>query len=387
MSALHTLEQSSSPAREALDRALASWRGITRHQIVLTFLLGCALHLYRMAVTINIRYAPFIFVGDQIKAFGFLLAIAAADGITGKDPARRAVYLLAVFFATAIIWPVQALVIWGLVALFVDSSLKPPGGIGWALNNSLEVLMIGGATAWIINDRRRANNERDRMHAAELARVAAERRSVESDLQAMQARVEPQFLFNTLAQVKRTYALNAALGKQLLDALIAYLRAAMPRMRDTSSTVGQELELVRAYLDIVHLRLADRLTFAIEPPDDGVPGARMPAMLVLPLVDHAIANSVAEWHSAGSIRVRAAIANQKIRFELSQTGVDDAAENDERIIAIRERLAALYGAEASLLIQRLEPNGTQAVLEIPHQRAPMAVGDPTRSQITTREVV
>jgi hypothetical protein len=387
MSALHTLEQPSSPAREALDRVLASWRGITRHQIVLTFLLGCALHLYRMAVTINIRYAPFIFVGDQIKVFGFLLAIAAADGITGKDPARRAVYLLAVFFATAIIWPVQILVIWGLIALFVDSSLKPPGGIGWALNNSLEVLMIGGATAWIINDRRRANNERDRMHAAELARVAAERRSVESNLQAMQARVEPQFLFNTLAQVKRAYAHNAALGKQLLDALIAYLRAAMPRMRDTSSTVGQELELVRAYLDIVHLRLADRLTFAIEPPDDGVPGARMPAMLVLPLVDHAIAHSVAEWHSAGSIRVRAAIVNQKIRFELSQTGVDDAAENDERILAIRERLAALYGGEASLVMQRLEPNRTKAVLEIPHQRAPMAVSDPTRSQITAREVV
>ena len=387
MSALHTLEQPSSPAREALDRALASWRGITRHQIVLTFLLGCALHLYRMAVTINIRYALFIFVGDQIKAFGFLLAIVAADGITGKDPARRAVYLLAVFFGTTIIAPVQTLLIWGLIALFVDSSLKPPGGIGWALNNYLEVLMIGVATAWIINDRRRANNERDRMHAAELARVAAERRSVESNLQAMQARVEPQFLFNTLAQVKRAYAHNAALGKQILDALIAYLRAAMPKMRDTSSTVGQELELVRAYLDIVHLRLADRLTFAIEPLDDGVPGARMPAMLVLPLVDHAIAHSVAEWHSAGSIRVRTAIANQKIRFELSQTGGDDAAENDERILAIRERLAALYGGEASLVMQRLEPNGTVAVLEIPHQRVPVAVGDPTRSQITTREVV
>ena len=135
----------------------------------------------------------------------------------------------------------------------------------------------------------------------------------------------------------------------------------MPRMRDTSSTVGQELELVRAYLDIVHLRLADRLTFAIQPPDDGVPGARMPAMLVLPLVDHAIAHSVAEWHSAGSIRVRAAIVNQKIRFELSQTGVDDAAENDERILSIRERLAALYEGEASLVMQRLEPNGTEAI--------------------------
>ena len=57
--------------------------------------------------------------------------------------------LLAVFFATAIIMPLQGLVIFGLIALFVDSSLRPPGGIGFAMNNNLEVLMIGGATAWI----------------------------------------------------------------------------------------------------------------------------------------------------------------------------------------------------------------------------------------------
>ncbi len=366
--------------RHALQTIVASWRGITRDQVALTFLLGCALDIYRTVVTSNVRYAPFIFFGDQVKAFGLLLAIVAADGLTGKDPDRRGVYALTVLIAVAVIQPVAVLVIWGLIALFVDSSLKWAGrGLGGPLNAFFELLMIGGATTWVINDRRRARRERDRMHAAELSRIAAERRSIESDLQAMQARVEPQFLSNTLVHVKRAYGHDATEGARILDALIAYLRAAMPKMRDTSSTVGQELELVRAYLDIVHLRLADRLTFAIEPPDDGVPGARMPAMLVLPLVDHAIAHSVAEWHSAGSIRVRAAIANQKIRFELSQTGGDDVAENDERILAIRERLAALYGGEASLAMHRLELNGTGTILEIPHQRAPMAVGDPKRS--------
>ena len=75
------------------------------------------------------------------------------------------------------------------------------------------------------------------MHAAELSRIAAERESIEADLQAMQARVEPKFLFNTLTHVKQAYAQGGTQGAGLLDALIAYLRAAMPKMRDTSSTV------------------------------------------------------------------------------------------------------------------------------------------------------
>jgi hypothetical protein len=348
---------------------VASWREITRQQLLLTFLLGCGLEVYRMVVSINIRYAAFIFVGDQIKAFGLLLAIVAADGLTGKDADRRGVYALAVLLGAATLIPVSTTVIASLIWTFKDSSARPAASmVGGYLNTLFELLMIGGATAWVVNDRRRARRERDRMHAAELSRIEAERQSIESDLQAMQARVEPAFLFNTLAHVKRAYANDAWQGAQILDALIAYLRAAMPKMRETSSTVGQELDLVRAYLEIVQLRLGNRLTFAIEPPDDEVYHARMPAMLVLPLVDHAIAKSFGDWQAMGSIRVRVATANERIRLTLSQTG--NVGEDDERIVAIRERLMALYGADASVAMQRVQPNRTDAVLEIPYRPTP-----------------
>ena len=82
----------------------------------------------------------------------------------------------------------------------------------------------------------------------------------------MQARVEPQFLFNTLAQVERLYEPMPTLAGRMLDDLIAYLRAAMPAMRGTSSTVAQEIELARAYLDIVRMRLGDRLRVSIDVP-------------------------------------------------------------------------------------------------------------------------
>ncbi len=369
MSFLETLAAAHQPAKLART-VLASWRGITRQQIAITFLLGCALHAYRMVVTINIRYAAFIFVGDQIKAYILLLAFVAADRVTGSDPNRRGTYALAVLIGVAIAGPVSGLTIWALIMLFVDSSLRPPGGIGFFLSNFFELLMIGGATVWVINDRRRARGERDRMHAAELERITAERGSIESELRAMQARVEPRFLFNTLARVKHLYASDAVLGGHALDALIAYLRAAMPRLRDTSSTVRQEIELIRAYLDIAHLRFDQRLTFAIEPIDDAVAAARMPAMMLLPLVDHGIARALTDWHAIGSIRVGGAIANEELRLEITEIGgVHSPEAEDEAIVAIRERLALLYGDAARLVMQRLDFGGCRAVLEIPYQRA------------------
>jgi len=85
----------------ALRAVIAGWRGISRLQIFSTILLGSALHEYRSIVSINIEYDAFIFVGDQLKAFGLLLGFVAADGITGKDPDRRAVYALAILLHEA----------------------------------------------------------------------------------------------------------------------------------------------------------------------------------------------------------------------------------------------------------------------------------------------
>ena len=229
----------------------------------------------------------------------------------------------------------------------------------------LETAMLGGAIFWIVNDRRRAERARARMHAAELERIAAEKRSVESDLQALQARVEPQFLFNTLAHVKHLYEQDPAPAERMLDDLIAYLRAAMPRMRDTSSTVGQEIELVSAYLAIVALRLSDRLTYEIDSRSD-VRGARMPPMMLLPLVDHAIRYGLAEPRTRLALRLRTDMVDKVVRIEIAHSGLAFAPDADaEGIAGVRERLAALYGGNASLHLYERPPETSEAVLEFP----------------------
>src|SRR5947207_2151441 len=110
-----------------------------------------------------------------------------------------------------------------------------------------EFLIWGSIVVFIYVKRRNALLADHRMHAARAQRAEAQRRTLESRLQALQARVEPQFLFNTLGEVRDLYGVDPALGGRMLGDLIAYLRAALPHFRESSSTLGRELELAAAY--------------------------------------------------------------------------------------------------------------------------------------------
>ena len=88
----------------------------------------------------------------------------------------------------------------------------------------------------------------------------------EARLQMLQAQIEPHFLFNTLAHVKRLYRIDPAAGGAMLDNLMHYLAVALPRMRDADSTLGREAALAEAYLNIQQIRMGGRLAFALDVP-------------------------------------------------------------------------------------------------------------------------
>jgi len=379
MTSVETVQEPS-PQRMTWPTVLAAWRGVTRAEIRAAFLLGGAYFLYDMAMywsrALNPRYAmPYLttsFAADQICAFTLMLCIVVADYVTGRDARRRAAYALAVVVSAAVAaWP-EGLV---MIATFPEYARQHPTFfLRASAYRFLEWLILGGTATFVYIHQRRARVARARMDAAALDRAHTARRTLESRLQAMQARVEPQFLFNTLAQVRDLYPASAARGERMLDELIAYLRAAVPKMRDTSSTVGQEIELVRAYLGIVRLRLGERLAFEIETREQ-IANARMPPMMLLPLVEHAIMHGLAGSQATGSIRIRTAIADQKLRFEISGNGDGFLPDNEgEDIAGIRERLTALYGSAASLVLQEQEKDATKAVLELPFEPADAAVG-------------
>jgi hypothetical protein len=230
-----------------------------------------------------------------------------------------------------------------------------------------EYLIWGSIIVFIYVNRRTALLATARMNAAQVQRADAQRSTLESRLQALQARIEPQFLFNTLAQVRALYDRDPAKGAQMLGELIVYLRAALPHLRESTSTLGQEIDLVSAYWNIMRVHLGELRAFHFDVPD-AARAARMPPMVLLPLIDHVLAHGVAPLAGSGTIRIATRSAGAKLRVEITDSGQGFApvAKGNE-LHAIQGRLHALYGGGGTLVFEPWRRHGSQAVIEIPYE--------------------
>ncbi len=224
---------------------------------------------------------------------------------------------------------------------------------------------FGCMALWIYNFR-----ERESRHAAELARAQAERAQLEKNvLQAqlalMQAQVEPHFLFNTLANVQHLVETDPASASRMLESLIQYLRAALPRMREDATTIGREADMAKAFLDIHRMRMGSRLDYVLEVPEE-LRCRPFPPMMLISLVENAIKHGVDPCCEAGSVTIRASEQGGKLRFSVADTGQGIAPRKGTGVglANIRERLKALYGTGARLVIEENSPHGVVATIEI-----------------------
>jgi LytS/YehU family sensor histidine kinase len=232
------------------------------------------------------------------------------------------------------------------------------------------VLFLGGPATFVYTDWQRTRRSAARLHAAGLARTRAARDILQTRLQSMQARVEPRFLFDTLARVRNLYDRDPAQGERTLDALIAYLRTAMPRMRDAASTLGRECELARTYVDIVTARGDARLRIEVDLPE-GSPQVVFPSMLLLPLVEVAAAHSRRTPLDDNSIEVRAQVDGGRLRVSVAASNaafVDADLSGSEVVGSVRERLQTLFDADARIELRAREGGGSQATMELPHEQ-------------------
>jgi sensor histidine kinase YesM len=213
--------------------------------------------------------------------------------------------------------------------------------------------------------------KRAETHAAEVARanIAWEQlraSTAEARLQALQAQVEPHFLFNTLANVKWLYRRDPETGRRMLDRLVDYLHAALPQVRQATTTLEQELRLAQAYLDIQQLRIGGRLAFSIDVPED-IARLNFPPLMLLTLVENSIKHGIAPQTDGGVIDIHAQADEQMLRIEVRDTGrgLHEAKGTGLGLANVRARLAALFGAGARLVIEPNMPHGVVAAIEIP----------------------
>lgn len=263
-----------------------------------------------------------------------------------------------------------------------DESVDEPAGESTAVEISTERERVDFAdvalavlavlwVAWFVGRaRQKAEARADRAEAV-AEREGLERQVAEARLQALQAQVEPHFLFNTLGAVEHLIETDPPRAATMQRHLIAFLRGAMPRMRGEAVTLGEEVELCRNYLAIMKIRMEDRLDYSIDLPPE-LAGASFPPMMLQSVVENAIKHGLEPKAEGGSILISARAAAGRLRVAVADSGLGfgqagaATAGTGIGLNNIRERLTGLFGDRAALVISPNAPTGAQVAIEIPH---------------------
>ncbi len=234
-----------------------------------------------------------------------------------------------------------------------------------------------------ITYRKQIQAEAQAAQAVETAEAESlKRQVVEARMAAMQAQIEPHFLFNTLASIDHLIEVDPKRASQMQKHLIALLRASMPTMREAGSGSGaqgaaggqrdlaRELAVIRPYLEILKVRMEERLSTEIDVPD-GLLSAEFPTMMAQTLVENAIKHGLEPKPEGGQLRVKAEVVHGKLSVTVTDTGLGfgraSTAGTGVGLANVRERLLLLYGNQASLTINENPGGGTRVSIAVPYK--------------------
>ena len=183
----------------------------------------------------------------------------------------------------------------------------------------------------------------------------------------LHAQVEPHFLYNTLGSAKYLIKSDPAKAEEMLDNLILYLRHSLPRTEDAASTLGEELERARAYLEILQIRMGTRLQTQIDVPEE-LKSIPFPTMMLQTLVENSIKHGLEPKSGGGTIWILARATDQNIAVTVADDGRGFNSETAGTGIGlknVRERLKLAYGSDASFGIVANFPTGVAATITVP----------------------
>jgi len=285
--------------------------------------------------------------------------------------ARWALQVLAV----ALVMPLTSFAIY---VLSTDAGAPPFWQVkdrlnGFAMFSILGLLIApwGALAALVLQKEAFAKHQALRF---ELERSELEREALDARLHLLQAQVAPHFLFNTLANVQALVDAGSPRAAEVLRSLVAYLRAAVPRLGESATTLGQELQLVRAYLELMHMRIPDRLQFTVQADEAALP-LRCPPMTLLTLVENAVRHGIDPSEEGGRIDIAVQRRGGRCRVRVSDTGAGLSTPSSglgTGLATLRERLRLAFGGDASLSVVAQEPRGVTAELDFPAQEVAAA---------------
>lgn len=296
-----------------------------------------------------------------------LLAYTLADeALPRRLPGRLTLLCLLLFGGAAL----ATLLLHGYYARGFQH-LPPPLRL---LADSLRWGLPAVILALVADVQRRAWQTHVAAHAAEAARAQLLQAESEQRLAALQAQIEPHFLFNVLGNVRRLYRTQPQTGADTIASLMRYLRGALPQLRSTRGSLGDELDLVQAYLALFQVRMGARLQVSVEA-GDSLRAAEFPPMLLLTLVENAIRHGL-EPAGGGHLQLQAQGRQGRLEVAVLDDGAGFSATPSSGtglgLAHVRRQLAARYAGAGRLQLQARQPRGAAALLSIPWRAAPAA---------------
>jgi LytS/YehU family sensor histidine kinase len=264
-------------------------------------------------------------------------------------------------------WAVLSITLPASVALGMSLSFAFTGVGNWSDQHVLTTMALGlffgviGAITLLLAERIETE-----VRQRKLIKGESEKREIEAHLKLLQAQIEPHFLFNTLANVSSLIDSDPALAKRLLERLNDWLRVALARARSERTTLGDELDMLENYLQILKIRFGERLRWHIEA-SEAARQAAFPPMLLQPLVENAVRHGIEPKIGGGEIGIRAGIVGAALHIEVSDSGVGLVGNEagGAGLSNVRARLAALFGDAGRLALENKMGGGVSATLELP----------------------
>jgi LytS/YehU family sensor histidine kinase len=238
----------------------------------------------------------------------------------------------------------------------------------WMLVGASALLVAPwAAVATVVRQKEAFARNQELMFALE--RSELEREALDARLHLLRAQVAPHFLFNTLANVQALVDAGSPRAAAVLRSLTAYLRATVPLLNESGATVERELQLVRPYLELMQMRMPDRLQYAIDV-DNSALNVRCPPTTLMTLVENAVRHGIDPSEEGGRIDVEIARVSERCVVRVTDTGAGLQPSADSLgsgLSTLRERLQLIFGDEAHLRLAPNDPRGTIAEIEMPAQ--------------------
>ncbi len=313
-----------------VEEVLEGWLVILRDRLIVTVLMAAAITVAALVRTNSLRLRT------------ILLAVAVVIGaVSGELIVRR------------------------LYGQFDDSGSLTAHALRWS---AVALAVSAMFYLW-----RTSSDSKEQLRNETLRSLNIEHQLTNTRLAALRSQIEPHFLFNTLATLRWLQRTEPEAGARLLANFIDYLRRIGPMLECTEVALGDEIDLARAYLEVVEMRMGERLHFAIDVPPD-LRRARVPPLALATLVENAVKHGISRAQHGGNIAILAREVAHQLVLSVTDTGVgfspNAGSGTGIGLSNVCSRISTLYGALGSLLVEANTPTGVRATLMLPCNLVP-----------------